>query len=134
MDDVLNQGGCGSCWAFAAAVVLRGHSELYQQDRTFSTEEILSCTPNDDHCGGDGGCRGATSELAMAYVVRNGSVDALGWPYAGVEESGRCRATAPGEEEERQPRPASYTKLAENDLASVIVALYERGPVAVSVA
>ena len=45
-------------------------------------EEILSCTPNTKHCGGDGGCSGATAELAFQYVkdmvFRVLGVDGLG--------------------------------------------------------
>ena len=35
-------------------------------------EEMTSCTPNPDGCGGDGGCSGATAELAFAYAVEAG--------------------------------------------------------------
>ena len=28
----------------------------------------MSCTPNLQHCGGDGGCSGATAELAFQYA------------------------------------------------------------------
>jgi cathepsin L len=62
MQDVRDQGSCGSCWAFASATVLRAHSELYQVDRNFSQQQLVDCTPNPRHCGGDGGCKGATSE------------------------------------------------------------------------
>ena len=34
----------------------------------FST--FKDCTPNPEHCGGDGGCEGATSELAFEYASK----------------------------------------------------------------
>jgi len=53
---VRNQGDCGSCWAIAAATVLEGHAEIYTgKPRTFSAQQIVACTPNPRHCGGDGG-------------------------------------------------------------------------------
>merc|ERR1719335_1946694 len=70
---VRNQGDCGSCWAIAAATVLEGHAEIYTgKPRTFSAQQIVACTPNPRHCGGDGGCKGATAELAMEWVLKHG--------------------------------------------------------------
>jgi cathepsin L len=53
--------------------VLEAHHELYQGgNRTFSVQQIISCTPNPEHCGGSGGCGGATPALALAYVSKAG--------------------------------------------------------------
>jgi len=30
--------------------------------------ELVQCTPNHHHCGGAGGCSGATAELAFQFV------------------------------------------------------------------
>jgi cathepsin L len=32
-----------------------------------SPQHILECTPNPKHCGGTGGCEGATAELAFDW-------------------------------------------------------------------
>merc|ERR1719265_1324082 len=85
-ENILNQEACGSCWAFAAAKSLAANSEIYKQFRTFSTEQILSCTKNPHHCGGNGGCEGATSELAFEYVLGVGAETDEAIPYASVEE------------------------------------------------
>jgi len=74
MHDVVDQGRCGSCWAVSSATVLRAHSELYQADRKFSAQQIVDCTPNPKSCGGKGGCKGATAELAMEYAAKRGLV------------------------------------------------------------
>ena len=39
-----------------------------------SPQQILSCTKNPSHCGGKGGCLGATAELAVDYVIEAGGV------------------------------------------------------------
>lgn len=67
-----DQGQCGSCWAYAAETVMRAHSELYGSAQNYSVDELISCVPNPQECGGQGGCQGATIELAYEYVMRNG--------------------------------------------------------------
>ena len=37
-----------------------------------STQQLTSCTPNPNSCGGTGGCNGGTQELAFDYVTKNG--------------------------------------------------------------
>mmetsp|Transcript_12143 Transcript_12143/g.24483 ORF Transcript_12143/g.24483 Transcript_12143/m.24483 type:complete len:449 (+) Transcript_12143:99-1445(+) len=145
MADVQDQSKCGGCWAFSSATVLRAHAELFQQDRKFSVEEIVSCTPNPNECGGQGGCKGATAELAMEYVKANGCQTKEAWEYDGTEDSGRCPAAS---KRSLAQAPASavtdlggmafgmrgYRRLPENQLAPVLLALVERGPVVVSLA
>eukprot|EP00930_Biecheleria_cincta_P039687 TRINITY_DN2725_c0_g1_i1.p1 TRINITY_DN2725_c0_g1~~TRINITY_DN2725_c0_g1_i1.p1 ORF type:complete len:431 (-),score=74.66 TRINITY_DN2725_c0_g1_i1:54-1280(-) len=73
---VINQGGCGSCWAVAASTVLNAHAEIYRSaQKTFSVQNILDCTPNPKQCGGGGGCAGATIELAMNQVLKHGALN-----------------------------------------------------------
>jgi len=67
---VRNQGDCGSCWAIAAASVLEAHVEIYtNKPRTFSAQQIVECTQNPRHCGGDGGCQ----EAAPSGPCRKGA-------------------------------------------------------------
>jgi hypothetical protein len=61
---VKDQGQCGGCWSFSAAetaesIVAIATGKLM----VLSEQQILSCTPNPDQCGGTGGCSGATQEL-----------------------------------------------------------------------
>ena len=35
-----------------------------------SPQQLLTCTPNPQHCGGEGGCEGATQALAFNYTRR----------------------------------------------------------------
>jgi len=155
MDNVADQGGCGSCWAVSSATALRGHAQLYQEDRTFSAQQILECTPNLKSCGGQGGCKGATAELAMDYVARYGSATAEALAYLGKDAP--CPSNA-------KPKPAAtgflstvedvssltelnlengggsafgmtgWRKLPENKAEGLLLALYEDGPAVVSVA
>jgi cathepsin L len=67
---VKDQGHCGSCWAFAAAAVLESQVALSTGLLfDFSPQQIAMCSPNPNHCGGAGGCDGATAEIAFDYLV-----------------------------------------------------------------
>jgi len=90
----IDQGGCGSCWAVTSITVLKAHSEIYmpERQRSFSAQELLSCMPNPQSCGGDGGCQGATVELAMNFAMKQGLADEEQAPYQGV--TGRCQRQA----------------------------------------
>lgn len=91
---IRRQGGCGSCWAVAAATILDAGHEIHQSQRgagprrSFSAQELVSCVPNPHECGGQGGCNGATIELAMQYVMENGVSEEQEWPYRGT--TGKC--------------------------------------------
>jgi len=84
-----HQRHCGSCWAVAAATVLEAHSEIHAAPRSFSIQELVNCVPNPFHCGGSGGCHGATAELAFNYVIRHGLATEEDVPYKA--KTGHCR-------------------------------------------
>jgi len=137
--EVQDQGSCGSCWAFATATVLRAHSEIWQRNpRTFSVEQIISCTANPGECGGTGGCMGATAELAMDYVYNHGCKTDDEVPY--TQKGGMCPASlVQGDDEPASPSASAsigmlgWSKLPENKLRPLKMALVTKGPVAVSI-
>jgi cathepsin L len=142
---VRNQGGCGSCWAIAAATVLEGHAEIHTGlKRSFSAQQIVACTPNPRHCGGDGGCQGATAELAMDWVMKHGCVEETQIPYLGKdsqcqlpringEQSSPIMAEGTAEGGAASFGMIGWETLPKNEYEPLIRALAEEGPVAVSV-
>jgi len=152
VNNILDQGQCGSCWAVATANVLRAHSEIYGDSKLFSPQQIVSCTPNPHKCGGAGGCEGATAELAMDYVLENGLVEDEDFPYT---ELGMVPST-PECPSKMKPSKSSHIglkdgktsayhggnnigmlgweRLPENKLEPLMRALVEKGPIAVSIA
>lgn len=88
-----NQKKCGSCWALATVNMLMANYEIKKKRvRTFSPQELIDCVPNPKECGGHGGCKGATSELAMLYVMEHGLADEATRPYQA--QTGSCKSTS----------------------------------------
>lgn len=125
---VKDQGGCGSCWAFAStetveSAVAMATGQLFD----LSPQQLVSCVPNPDECGGTGGCSGATEPLAFAYVAQNGMTTEKSYPYQG--STGTCSYKS----KSAVVGIANYTHLPTNDYASLLKAVATVGPVAVSV-
>lgn len=159
-----NQGSCGSCWAIASTVLLEAHSEIHAypdgKGRSFSAQELVSCVPNPHHCGGTGGCEGATIELAMDWAIKHGLAEDSEVPYKAID--GECmarkssegssllqimdrsvtRSSLPEEDDaswlDTSPAGAafgmmSWERLPENKYDDLLIALQD-GPVGISVA
>jgi len=92
--DNVDQADCGSCWAVATSTVLGANAEISGRNRTFSAQDIVDCVPNPFHCGGSGGCDGATVELAMNWIMDQGVEDQKQVPYVGRDE--KCSALKAG--------------------------------------
>jgi len=136
---VKNQGGCGSCWAVAASTTLEAHYEIYSgKFRTFSVQQMVSCTPNPRECGGKGGCSGATAELAMEWVLKHGLADETAVPYTATDSA--CTASNATKTNGTMEMAATsfgmtgWETLPINKYEPLVRALYERGPVVVSAA
>jgi len=95
-----------------------------------SYEQLVDCTPNPQHCGGDGGCKGATGELAMEWSQRFGVVPAN--MYRGYQHNGdgRCRTAG---NHRRGLRASGFTRLRENDIDQLLATISNVGPAVVSV-
>jgi cathepsin L len=78
-----DQGGCGSCWAFSATETLESAAAIASGAAApiLSPQQIVSCSPNPQHCGGTGGCDGSTQELAFTYTETAGLVAESDYPY-----------------------------------------------------
>jgi cathepsin L len=142
--NIRNQGDCGSCWAIASATVLEAHAEIYGHPRTFSAQQIVECTPNPRSCGGNGGCGGATAELAMDWVMKNTVAQEDELPYTG--QDAKCKSVLDSNPSLAMTQlfgaPSSaagfgmtgWETLPKNSYEPLVRALAQKGPVAVSVA
>ena len=61
----------GGCWAFSATEAIESSVAIATGTLLeLSPQEILACTLNPHHCGGSGGCNGATQVSLTAAVGR----------------------------------------------------------------
>jgi len=130
---VKDQGHCGSCWAFASTAVIESHVALSTgQLFDLSPQQIAACSPNPNHCGGNGNCQGATAEVAFDYVAgSDGLMEEFQYSYSsyfGVESGCAVpEGTAP------KAIVDGYVKLGENNYSDLLNAIAQVGPIAVSV-
>lgn len=99
--------------------------------------------PNDDDCGGTGGCEGATAELAFDYLAKYGLPEV--WTYGYLPETywfsytnsnGAClRETTYGGKPAvpRVVKASGYTLLERNSYSEVMNAVANIGPVAINI-
>jgi len=80
-----DQKACGSCWAVATATTLWANAEVKGHAHEFSAQELVDCVPNPHKCGGSGGCKGSTVELALNWVMDKGLADTKETPYHGKD-------------------------------------------------
>jgi len=127
--DVKDQGGCGSCWAFATTEEIEGAVAMAGKGLlVLSPQNVVDCTPNPQQCGGTGGCGGATAELGMGYVRDFGiSLDSV-YPY--TAQTGTCQNATMA----KAATIKSFVKLPENNYTALMVAIATQGPIAISVA
>jgi len=127
---VKNQASCGSCWAFSAVETLESHLAIATGEAApiLSPQQIVSCAPNPQHCGGTGGCKGSTQPLAFNYTMTAGITTEASYPYKGV--TGTCT--------ESQITPVAsndgFVQLESNNYADLLTAVATKGPIAISVA
>jgi len=134
-----NQGGCGSCWTFAATAAVESHLAIAtgEPPATLSEQNMLQCTPNPDQCGGEGGCTGATVELGLNYIADMTSKKTGGMytiedvPY---DSSGGGECVDLTKDKKPSVGITGWTSLPTNSYEHVMNAVAKVGPVAIAVA
>lgn len=131
---IRQQGSCGSCWAISAVEAVE--SQLQQQGGDpsvrVSAQALVDCTPNPQHCGGTGGCDGATGELAYAYMRDHGIPLESELHY--TAETGTCKYSSDGlYPAQTRARVSGWNQLPSNKNEPIMQALVSQGPAVVSV-
>jgi len=90
VQDVKDQGQCGSCWAFSA--VASTESAKFLSTGTlgdFSEQQLVSCDTQDS------GCNGGLMDTAFEYFISAGICTESSYPYtSGSGSSGSCKVSS----------------------------------------
>jgi C1A family cysteine protease len=86
-----NQGGCASCWAFAAVGVAEAALNIYNKwpglDLDLSEQDLVSCGHDDSALPDAGNCiTGGSDNKALYYIKNTGVVDETCFPYSATDE------------------------------------------------
>jgi len=122
---VKNQGGCGSCWAFSTVEVLESAVAIATGKLLeLSPQQVVSCAPNPQSCGGTGGCSGSTQWLGFNYT-EGGITTEADYPY--TAQTGTC---------EKKGKPVAvnkgYVRLPQNNYTALMNAVATVGPISIS--
>uniref|UniRef100_A0A7S4TCG1 Peptidase C1A papain C-terminal domain-containing protein n=1 Tax=Alexandrium monilatum TaxID=311494 RepID=A0A7S4TCG1_9DINO len=132
---VHDQGSCGSCWAVAAVGALEMYAELNgRATQPLSYEQLVDCVANPRSCGGNGGCGGATAELAFDYVTKHGLLEAAHYS-GGYQSDGSNQYKCPdiGKMGSAAVRASGFQRLPVNKVAPLLHHVSSTGPAVVSV-
>jgi hypothetical protein len=131
---VREQGNCGSCWAISAVEAVEAQLMKTGQSMQLSPQALVDCVPNPQHCGGSGGCDGATGELAYSFMRDYGIPSEQDLSYNA--QTGSC----PMDNQGSTPYPASqrvrlsgWNSLPSNQAQPLMQALVQEGPAVVAV-
>jgi len=123
-----NQGNCGSCWAISAVEAVEAQLQKSGVPAPqVSAQALVDCVPNPQHCGGTGGCDGATGELAYAFMRDHGIPLEDSLPY--TAQTGSCPQSMAGQ----RVRVDGWKQLPSNQAEPLRQALVNDGPVVVAV-
>lgn len=78
----LNQGGCGSCWAFAASAQVEAMIKMKNSNfnEYLSPQYILDCSRA-------GSCQGGWPYQALQFMTKNGLVTEKNYQYVGYDQT-----------------------------------------------
>lgn len=84
LNDVQNQGSCGSCWAFSTIASLESRWAIASKNLLkLSEQQLVDCDRKTDQ-----GCNGGLMDDAFTYLETAGSELESAYPYKGVD--GTC--------------------------------------------
>jgi C1A family cysteine protease len=116
---ITNQGGCGSCWAFAAVAQLEAFARIYDSRLLdLSEQAVIDCNPHGADCGG--------GWVQSAYFVFNdyGAVAEACVPYTASDNNSCTQALC---EPLARIGPTYYE--VPSGITEVKQAIYDYGPV-----
>jgi len=130
---IRNQGSCGSCWAIAAVEGVEAYLQAQGKEVQLAAQALVDCVPNPQHCGGSGGCDGATGELAYAFMRDYGIPLNSDLPYTGKTEQCPENPLSGAYPSASRVRVSGWNALPSNQAKPLMEALVSQGPAVVAV-
>ncbi|XP_055297428.1 procathepsin L-like [Sitodiplosis mosellana] len=126
VNEIKDQGRCGSCWAFAASAALESHHFIKTgQLVSLSEQNIIDCSTE----YGTHGCNGGFRYYAFQYVKDNGGIESEeSYPYEGTDNN-TCRYNP----KNSVTTDHGVVDIPEGDETALVAALATVGPVSVSI-
>lgn len=131
-----NQGNCGSCWAISAVEAVEAQLQRSGgagAGARLSAQALVDCVPNPQHCGGTGGCDGATGELAYAFMRDYGIPLEADVPYRAKTLQCPENPLSGAYPARMRARVAGWSQLPSNQAKPLMEAITQQGPVVVAV-
>jgi cathepsin F len=121
--NVKNQGSCGGCWAFTAAVNIEGQYAIkYKQSVSMSVQQLIDCSPYDN------GCNGGMPHTAYSYIQQSGGIQSWSsYPFLGYQ--GYCRYNPNAV----LARITGYTSAGSTNEDVIAAYLYRTGPLSITI-
>jgi hypothetical protein len=87
---IKNQGGCGSCWAFAEVSAVESLYTIFKRTvlKNLSEQELVDCQT------ASSGCSGGTPSHGFAYIQSRGISYEASYPYVAANQA--CKVASPG--------------------------------------
>jgi cathepsin F len=127
VNEVKNQGQCGSCWAFSTIANIEGVNFVKTQKLvSLSEQELVDC----DHTGPDGdqGCQGGLPSNAFKWLIANKTGLEAETTYSYTGRDGSCKAQKADE-----LVFISSWKQIPSDEAQMAAALVQYGPLSIGI-
>lgn len=89
VNPVMDQGQCGSCWAFSAVGAIEGaHFVKTKELLKLSEQQMVDCARNDY---GNFGCGGGDEKAGLRYAMKNPIDTEEDYPYTATDQ--KCKET-----------------------------------------
>lgn len=127
INKVLDQGQCGSCWAFGATEGLESRRCIACGGvvEDLSEQDLVSCDKSDY------GCQGGYLDHAWKYLTNTGTVSDACYPYtSGTSgQTGTCQSSCPGEGDWEKHCAKVGTMVQPRRVADIQAEIMKNGPI-----
>eukprot|EP01135_Chromosphaera_perkinsii_P011124 Nk52_evm33s2340 gene=Nk52_evmTU33s2340 len=127
LDEVKNQGQCGSCWAFSAVGALEGQWQKKTKNDdmvSLSEQDLVDCSSK----FGNMGCNGGLMDNAFQYIKSVHGIDTED-DYSYTAKDGSCH-----EDDEHRTAPVTgFVDIPSGDETALRDATASEGPIAVAI-